>query len=42
MTVRVSDRGPVRLLEMHSPPVNALGSKASGAAHGGHPGRLAG
>ena len=27
MTVRVSDRGPVRLLEMHSPPVNALGAK---------------
>ena len=27
MTVRISDRGPVRLLEMHSPPVNALGAK---------------
>ena len=27
MTVRVSDRGPVRLIEMHFPPVNALGAK---------------
>ena len=27
MTVNVSDRGPVRLIEMNSPPVNALGAK---------------
>ncbi|MYA30309.1 MAG: 3-hydroxyacyl-CoA dehydrogenase [Gammaproteobacteria bacterium] len=26
MTVKVSDRGPVRLIEMESPPVNALGA----------------
>ena len=26
MTVNVSDRGPVRLIEMYSPPVNALGA----------------
>ena len=26
MTVNVSDRGPVRLIEMNSPPVNALGA----------------
>ena len=27
MTVNVSERGPVRLIEMNSPPVNALGAK---------------
>ncbi|MDE0703629.1 MAG: 3-hydroxyacyl-CoA dehydrogenase NAD-binding domain-containing protein, partial [Rhodospirillaceae bacterium] len=27
MTVKVTDRGPVRLIEMESPPVNALGAK---------------
>lgn len=27
MTVNVSDRGPVRLIEMNSPPVNALGAR---------------
>ena len=33
MTVRVTDRGPVRIIEMHSPPVNALGAVLRAPLH---------
>ena len=33
MTVRVRDRGPVRVIEMHAPPVNALGAVLRAPLH---------